>query len=127
MDIDTELRAKVAAVEEEWRAKMMALEKAAAQAAEEAERHFQAVWQENKELRVVVETLRAKTQSFKLTCDDLKPKIGKLQAVVQRARRTREAFVHHQQEIKHLSRFNHKEQQLLTALAKIVEDELRED
>ena len=130
------VRASIAKIEKmqeenvQLQAKVLALEGDAMRAEagrEEVEKQLKAVRQEKKELRVENESLRAKTQFLKLTCDDLKPKIGKLQAIVQKARQTREAFVHRQKEIKHLSRFNHKEQELLTALAKIVDDELKED
>ncbi len=93
----------------------------------ELEQQLEAMRQKKEKLKVENDSLRAKTQSLKLTCDDLKPKIGKLQAVVKRARQTREAFVRRWEEIKHLNRFNHKDQQLLAALAKILDDELKED
>ena len=101
-------------------AKVLALEEDAARAESSRKKQFQAAQQEIKELRV-------KYESLQLRDDDLKPKVRKLQAVVQRGRQTREAFVHRWQEIKHLRKFNHKEQQLLTALAKIAEDELQEN
>lgn len=70
--------------------------------------------------------LQAKVLSLELACNDMKPKIGKLQEIVQKARRTREAFLQRWGEIKHLTSSTHKERQLLAALAEIVDDELQE-
>ena len=113
------------------RAKVSALEKAAEQAVSSNKRLAQVRMDEHrlKERRLKDETdnLRAKAQSFELACNHMKPKLGKLKAVVQRARRTREAFMHRWDEIKRLTFSTHKEQQLLAALAEIVNDEMQED
>ena len=112
------------------RVRVSALGKAAEQADIQRKRLEYVRRAENRERELKFEPgndkLRAKAKALELTCNDMKPKIAKLQAVVQRARRTREAFVHRWDEIKRLTYSTHKEQQLLAALAEIVNEELLE-
>lgn len=83
--------------------------------------------QEKKNLGHKNGSLRAKTQSLKLTYDDLKPKIGKLQAVAQRVQQTSEAIVRRWEGVKHLRGVSYKKQQLLSHLADIVNHVLQEN
>ncbi|KAF6220850.1 hypothetical protein HO133_002530 [Letharia lupina] len=112
------------------RVRVSALGKAAEQADIQRKRleHVRRAENRGRELKFEPgnDKLRAKAKALELTCNDMKPKIAKLQAVVQRARRTREAFVHRWDEIKRLTYSTHKEQQLLAALAEIVNEELLE-